>query len=114
MKPEWSGCLVHEAVGRIQAKKSKENKQLIFPEWVSGSVVFITRKWFRKINGWNEDYWMYYEDVDLSKKVRDHGGEVSKGSHTLLAIHWHLVLLLAILCIRCMKPTNVFVKTVMR
>lgn len=66
------------AVYRAFAKKSKsnENHKLIFPNWVSGSVVFISRNWFQKIQGWNEDYWMYYEDVDLSKKVRDHGGEV--------------------------------------
>jgi len=51
-------------------------EELAFPDWVSGSVVFINRSWFQKINGWNEDYWMYYEDVDLSKEVRNQGGDV--------------------------------------
>lgn len=41
-----------------------------FPEWVSGSAVFISRVHFDSISGWNEDYWMYYEDVDLCKKAR--------------------------------------------
>jgi GT2 family glycosyltransferase len=65
------------ALYRNFARKTKEDEQLVFPNWVSGSVVFISREWFQKINGWNEDYWMYYEDVDLSKKVRDAGGEVA-------------------------------------
>lgn len=61
---------------RSFSKNTKENKKLIFPDWVSGSVILISRKWFQKVNGWDEDYWMYYEDVDLSKKVRGEGGEV--------------------------------------
>ncbi len=51
--------------------------ELAFPDWVSGSLVLIRRNWFEKINAWNEDYWMYFEDVDLSKKVRENGGEVA-------------------------------------
>jgi GT2 family glycosyltransferase len=65
------------ALFRKFAKKTRQNDDEIFPDWVSGSVVCISRKWFQKIQGWNEDYWMYYEDVDLSKKVRDQGGEVA-------------------------------------
>lgn len=56
--------------------KTRVKNNIIFPDWVSGSVVFISRKWFAKIEGWNEDFWMYFEDVDLSKKVRDLRGEV--------------------------------------
>lgn len=64
----------------------KEN--VIFPNWVSGAVVFISRKWFDKIHGWNEDYWMYYEDVDLSKKVTNCGGKVALLINTEI-IHNH-------------------------
>ena len=65
------------ALYRKFKKKTKEEGALLFPDWVSGSVVFMSRTWFQKIQGWNEDYWMYFEDVDLSKKVRDAGGEVA-------------------------------------
>ncbi|CAA0179523.1 glycosyltransferase [Tenacibaculum maritimum] len=54
---------------------SKES--IIFPNWVSGSTIFISRDWLDRIGGWNEDYWMYYEDVDLSKKVTDLKGKVA-------------------------------------
>mgnify|MGYP000556845817 CR=1 FL=1 len=51
-------------------------EELAYPDWVSGSVVFINRDWFLKVNGWNEDFWMYYEDVDLSKEVKNQDGRV--------------------------------------
>lgn len=47
---------------------------LVFPDWISGSVVMISREWFDSVGGWNTDYWMYSEDVELSKKVKDAGG----------------------------------------
>ncbi len=65
------------AVYRIFKKESKTSNDVVFPDWVSGSLVFISRSWFAKIEGWNEDYWMYFEDVDLSKKVRLAGGNIA-------------------------------------
>jgi len=65
------------AIYRKFRKATKETDTILFPNWVSGSVVFMSREWFQKVNGWNEDYWMYFEDVDISKKVRDNGGEVA-------------------------------------
>ena len=67
---------VFRAIYRKVSKKISEDEKYIYPDWVSGSVVFISRKWFQKINGWNEDFWMYFEDVDLSRKVRNLKGEV--------------------------------------
>lgn len=52
-------------------------KAIIFPDWVSGSVVFMSRSWFNKVKGWCEDYWMYYEDVDLSKRITLAGGKIA-------------------------------------
>lgn len=50
------------------------NCEAVSPDWISGSVVMISRVWFDRIDGWNTDYWMYSEDVELSKKVKDLGG----------------------------------------
>lgn len=65
------------ALYRLFQKKTPDTAKVIFPDWVSGSLVFISRKWFAKVHGWNEDYWMYFEDVDLSKKVRLANGDVA-------------------------------------
>ena len=50
------------------------NGESVSPDWISGSVVMISRAWFDRVGGWNTDYWMYSEDVELSKKVKDSGG----------------------------------------
>ncbi|RCS27351.1 glycosyltransferase family 2 protein [Polaribacter sp. WD7] len=57
-------------------RNTKETENFLYPEWVSGAVVFMSSSWFSKVNGWNEDYWMYYEDIELSKNIRNLGGEV--------------------------------------
>lgn len=63
--------------------KSKIDKILndtddfLYPEWVTGAVILISKSWFDKVKGWNEDYWMYMEDVDLCKRVSDIGGKIA-------------------------------------
>lgn len=58
-------------------KRFNTTTDLFCPDWVTGAVIFISRNWFDKIKGWNEDYWLYFEDVDLCKKVADYGGKVA-------------------------------------
>jgi GT2 family glycosyltransferase len=51
--------------------------EIIFPDWISGSVVSIRKEIFQKINGFDEDFWMYFEDVDLCRRVRNISLEVA-------------------------------------
>jgi GT2 family glycosyltransferase len=48
-----------------------------FPDWISGSAVMIKSENFRKSEGFDEDFWMYYEDVDLCKRIRNIKGEIA-------------------------------------
>jgi GT2 family glycosyltransferase len=54
-----------------------DNKGISFPEWISGSVVFMRKATFQKLNGFDEDFWMYFEDVDICKRVRNMHGEIA-------------------------------------
>lgn len=58
-------------------KKLNEDENYFYPEWVTGAVILINKKWFDSIEGWNEDYWMYMEDVDFSNKVLKKNGTVA-------------------------------------
>lgn len=49
---------------------------LSFPDWISGSLMLMPRATFNKLNGFDEDFWMYSEDVDLCKRLRCSGGEI--------------------------------------
>lgn len=48
-----------------------------FPDWISGSVVMIRKQIFNELNGFDEDFWMYYEDVDICRRVHNYGGKVA-------------------------------------
>lgn len=70
--------------------KSNLNSSLdiIYPDWVSGSVILISRENFDVLGGWDERYWLYYEDVDLCRRTVNNGGIV--GLHTgISVIHNH-------------------------
>ncbi len=58
-------------------KGEKEaNNNIIFPDWVSGSVMMMRKEIFNNLKGFDEDFWMYYEDVDLCRRARNEGGEI--------------------------------------
>lgn len=61
----------------LTSNKPFTEDNVLFTGWVSGSLVFMSRDWFDQIQGWNEDYWMYFEDMDLSKRVHDSNGKVT-------------------------------------
>lgn len=66
--------------------QSRENK--VFPDWVSGCILLIEHSFFNKIGEWNEDYWLYYEDVDICKKTQNLGKKVVVLQQTSI-IHQH-------------------------
>jgi GT2 family glycosyltransferase len=62
----------------FKVKKSDENNcEIKLPDWVSGSVLMINKEIFRELNGFDEDFWMYYEDVDICRRIWNHGGKVA-------------------------------------
>ena len=42
-------------------------------DWVSGAAMLIKKDIFEKIGGFNEDYFLFYEDADLCKRLTDAG-----------------------------------------
>lgn len=65
--------LTHEP---LAATTPEAGTEVIFPDWVSGSVMLIHRNWYNAL-GWDEDFWMYYEDMDICKRARENGGQVA-------------------------------------
>jgi len=53
--------------------------------WVTGACMMIRREVFEKVNGFDEHIFMYYEDKDLCKRVRDAGWKVSYHPQTRVA-----------------------------
>jgi GT2 family glycosyltransferase len=51
--------------------------EIICPDWVSGSVILMRLETFSKVSGFDEDFWMYFEDVDLCRRIRNTGFEIA-------------------------------------
>jgi GT2 family glycosyltransferase len=68
--------------------RRNENEKILFPDWVSGSVMIMKKDIFISLRGFDEDFWMYSEDVDICKRARISGGEVAFFSK-IIAEHNH-------------------------
>lgn len=72
---------------QINEKFTPKN-ELFYPDWVTGAVIFISNDWFHKVGGWNEDYWLYFEDVAICKKINSYNGKIAVTLNTTV-IHEH-------------------------
>ena len=87
------------------------SNNVIFPDWVGGMFMLFPQQVFEKSNGFNEQYFLYYEDVDLCARLRLLGYEVvlcpeakvvhyaQRSSHrNLKYLKWHLASMLSFFC----------------
>lgn len=70
------------------SKKANSAKLSFSPDWISGSFMLIKRKDFIRIGGWDENFWMYYEDMDICKRAKKHGIS-TKFYNDLYCYHFH-------------------------
>ena len=47
-----------------------------YPDWVSGMFMVIDTKIYNNLGGFDENFYMYFEDVDICKRLRKKGYEV--------------------------------------
>lgn len=84
--------------GREFSKNYLSTAPITHPDWISGSFVLIRHNDFNELGGWDERFWMYCEDMDLSKRaaikgwdrvlyneiscIHSHGGSSRINHHT--------------------------------
>lgn len=54
--------------------------------WISGACFAVSSSLWREVGGYDEDYFLYWEDVDLSYRIVENGGRLSV-IETATAIH---------------------------
>lgn len=48
-------------------------RELWSPEWVSGACILVRRSLLERLNGWDERFFLFAEDMDLCRRIRDAG-----------------------------------------
>jgi len=64
------GKIIKNNIGIISDKKIWNSKEKQDVDWVTGAVLFIRKNLFEKIDGFDKNFFMYFEDIDLCKRVR--------------------------------------------
>ena len=61
-------------------------KEALNPDWLAGMMLLVRSETFRSIGGFDEKFFLYYEDVDLCARLRMLGHEIRQ-ERSVEAIH---------------------------
>ncbi len=103
--------IICKALGRCKGSDYVIGDQTIYPDWAGGMFMLFPRSIFEILAGFDQRYFLYYEDVDLCARLRLLGYEVAlcpaakvihlahRSSHrNLKFFRWHLTSMLRFFC----------------
>ncbi|QQS36862.1 MAG: glycosyltransferase family 2 protein [Ignavibacteriales bacterium] len=68
------GVFLEGLITHFYSKLSKKN--FLKVGWILGAAIFIRREVFTKVSGFDKDYFMFSEEVDLCKRVSNAGFKI--------------------------------------
>ncbi|MCJ1710258.1 glycosyltransferase family 2 protein [Clavibacter michiganensis subsp. phaseoli] len=82
LRPDGStwfrGSDLYLADGRIRsAARRAQHPGLATEPWLTGACLLVTDELWTRVGGFSDDYFLYWEDVDLSRKVVEAGGSLA-------------------------------------
>jgi GT2 family glycosyltransferase len=57
----------------VKRHRDEKNANKNDVDWLSGAALIIKKKLFEKVGGFDENFFMYFEDMDLCRRVKDLG-----------------------------------------
>lgn len=91
----------------------KMQDNVCYPDWVGGMLMVLPTALYRSMGGFDEKFFLYYEDVDLCARIRLRGLKIAllprtwvihraqRSSHTQRRFRqWHLTSMLRFFCSR--------------
>jgi GT2 family glycosyltransferase len=70
------GSLAAKALGLAPKLDYAVGSTPLSPDWVSGAFMLLRRAAFAAVKGFDERYFLYYEDVDLCRRLRRLGHDI--------------------------------------
>jgi GT2 family glycosyltransferase len=87
--PTLASTLLRLALPRRRRKyKAVRGGQRQVVPWVTGCCLLVRRACLEDVGGLDEEYFLYYEDVDLCRRAQDHGWTVCYEPN-LAVVHHH-------------------------
>lgn len=81
--PQKSAYGIFPNFWRLVRQKTKIDPILEYKEsyaivdWISGCAFIIKKSIFEKISGWDNNYFLYYEDIDICRNLKAHSLKVA-------------------------------------
>jgi N-acetylglucosaminyl-diphospho-decaprenol L-rhamnosyltransferase len=98
-------------IARARSLDYPVGDQPIRPDWLAGMFLLFRSGVFEEVNGFDERYFLYYEDVDICARVRLAGREIALCPHARVVHHarreshrnwryllWHVTSMLRFFC----------------
>jgi hypothetical protein len=80
---EWSAGMevtlrdiIKNNLGILSSRRVWESEKKLEADWVAGTAFFISRKLFLNSGGFDENIFMFFEDVDLCKRIKAAGKKI--------------------------------------
>jgi GT2 family glycosyltransferase len=67
------GDLIRNNLGFSRSKKIWESSVVRETAWISGAALFVSRENFFKVGGFDENFFMYFEDNDFCRRIKKSG-----------------------------------------
>lgn len=69
-------CIIKKALGYPQCSRYPNDVIPSSPDWVAGMFMLIRSSAYRELKGFNTNYFMYYEDVEICARARLMGWDI--------------------------------------
>ena len=53
-----------------------DNKKIVYPDWIAGMFMFFNADAYQNLNGFDESFFLYYEDVDICARASKLGYKI--------------------------------------